>query len=238
MSRKHFLITRFNANLTQEPISFDRMGDDKRYNPEWIEHRVRLFEQVCAPTVLNQTNQDFEWIVLFGEHTSPTFLHHFNRGRFHPVVGSHWDLFQRLDRTIRSLGEETDFVMTTNLDSDDGISKDFMDVVQYHAMDRDMVINIPYGIKWDLATDTYVSTQSSHSPFSTVIEQVTSNPLRTINSYSHGMLHGFHEKMCQVEETQARWLQGIHGDNLSNRLRLKSEDKLKPFADMRHLFYD
>jgi hypothetical protein len=68
---KHFLITRFN-------LAFEVWSQDKNHNlvrtDDWLQKkRIQLFEEYCLPSISKQTNQDFDWIILF-DVSSPDFL--------------------------------------------------------------------------------------------------------------------------------------------------------------------
>lgn len=67
---EHYLITRFNL-----PIFFRlRNGNDVRgCDPKYLEERFRIFEEYCLPSVINQTCQNFKWIILFDNNT-PLYL--------------------------------------------------------------------------------------------------------------------------------------------------------------------
>ena len=42
-------------------------------DPEWLKGRQTLFEKFCLPSVLSQTNKDFEWILVADERTPEEF---------------------------------------------------------------------------------------------------------------------------------------------------------------------
>lgn len=68
MEIQHFLLTRFNILLWRQ----DKEGKKVR-TTKWLEHRFKLFEKYCLPSIKNQTCQDFEWIVLFDSMTPEVF---------------------------------------------------------------------------------------------------------------------------------------------------------------------
>ena len=60
----HFILTRFNLLLWNK----DKEGKKVR-SASWLEHRFELFERCCLPSIVAQTYQEFEWIVLFDSTT-------------------------------------------------------------------------------------------------------------------------------------------------------------------------
>lgn len=65
---QHFFLTRFNILLWRE----DKEGNKVRTS-KWLEHRFQLFEKYCLPSIIGQTCQDFEWIVLFDSTTTEKY---------------------------------------------------------------------------------------------------------------------------------------------------------------------
>ncbi len=63
---KHFLITRFNVPLRISDI-------DNKYargiSDDYLKKRFEIFENYCLPSVNNQTNKNFTWIVLLSNRT-------------------------------------------------------------------------------------------------------------------------------------------------------------------------
>jgi len=239
MGFKHFLITRFNTTLISEPVELDRQGGAKRYDPAWLEERVRLFEKICVPTIKAQTCKDFEWLVLFGEQTPPDFIAYLrNKHSFTAVVGSQWKLYSSVELAIatRLLKDGLNYIITTNIDSDDGISKDFIAEIQAQFNEQEMAIYVDNGVRWDIRNDTYLSTSAPRNPFPSIIEPVTDSAFRTVLAYSHGQLNGYYGKVVHINNKTTRWLMGIHGGNLVNRINKVSEDKPKPFADIAATF--
>lgn len=66
MTFEHYIITRFNL-----PIFQPKLGG-KVYtscSEEYLHYRFDLFEKYCMPSIINQTCQNFKWLVLFDSHT-------------------------------------------------------------------------------------------------------------------------------------------------------------------------
>ena len=70
MNYKHIILTRFN-------LQYDLLSDI-HIQDNWLEERFRLFEQYCFPSIIAQTNQQFDWVILLSEYppTSPPHYVH------------------------------------------------------------------------------------------------------------------------------------------------------------------
>lgn len=66
MKFKHFVITRFNL-----PIFPTRNNGEKVKNcdVDFLNKRLNIFEKYCMPSLKQQTNQDFQWLVMFDINT-------------------------------------------------------------------------------------------------------------------------------------------------------------------------
>lgn len=66
---RHFLLTRFNI-----PFNPFEMGNiDFLFDEKYLTERFTIFEKYCLPSVINQSNQNFIWIVLFDSRTPQKF---------------------------------------------------------------------------------------------------------------------------------------------------------------------
>ena len=63
---KHFLITRFNVPLKISDIDNENA---RGISKEYLQKRFDIFENYCLPTVKNQTNKNFSWLVLLSNKT-------------------------------------------------------------------------------------------------------------------------------------------------------------------------
>ena len=73
MSFIHFLLTRFNLVTGYPGWEADRHGHPT-LTGEWMEERIAIFTRYCLPSVLNQSNRQFQWVLLFDEHTSQKYV--------------------------------------------------------------------------------------------------------------------------------------------------------------------
>ena len=62
MDYNHIIITRFNLDFEDDPQA-------RCLQPEWLEKRFDLFETYCLPSVLQQTCQNFTWVILSSDAT-------------------------------------------------------------------------------------------------------------------------------------------------------------------------
>src|ERR1700730_13355201 len=60
---RHLILTRFNVKIPE----YDSPGT------EWLEHRFGLFERFCLPSLQNQSNLDFDWLLFCDKDSSVRF---------------------------------------------------------------------------------------------------------------------------------------------------------------------
>jgi len=137
---QHFLMTRFNVGLYPKQMDqaySDKQGRVPAKDPDgWMEKRFELFERFCVPSVRNQSMKDFTWLVVFDAKTPQRYLDRAER------VGHDCHLVpQRAERghrrTLRlfaaqSLRPDTKYLITSRIDNDDAIHRDFVGTVQGH----------------------------------------------------------------------------------------------------------
>ncbi|MET3175524.1 UNVERIFIED_ORG: hypothetical protein ABIB52_003391 [Arthrobacter sp. UYCu721] len=203
----HFLVTRFNT----------RLGE--RATEQWLRHRIGYFERLCRHSVVNQTNKNFKWLIYFDAERDEWFQHEVDRlavGAFEPV----WiDGPLSAEMAAAAVQERAcaDWVITTRVDNDDALSRDFIDAVQLQFNHQDLeFINFQSGLQLSDEGEVYHRSDPS-GPFISLIERRKETPLR-------GVYVGRHDRIAEygpVRQIVAHpmWLQMVHGLNIGNALR-------------------
>ena len=205
--RPHFLLTRFNVDWGPKGVP----------GREWLTHRFSLFERFCFPSVRAQINQNFKWLVLFDTNTPDDFrtqIQEFSKwDNFIAIYMEKYDL-ELVRERISSMIDIPGYLITTRLDNDDALRKDFVDVVQkFFSYQECEFINFPAGYVWH-NNEIYFSRQPSN-PFISLIERV--EPIRTAWCGNHREVSSIGP--VRQAEVGPAWLQVVHEMNLLNRLR-------------------
>jgi len=207
---RHVLLTRFNVRQWSA-------WSDLVTNPRWLERRFELFDAFCFPSVKAQTVDNFVWIVFFDDQTPETFRQRVEKyaqwPNFRPVF-LHWPP-EDVNRIVREhLPDEPAYLITTRLDNDDAICRDFLERVQqqFNAQERE-AINFETGYIWKHGR-LYLCRDRT-SPFASLIERY--DRFRTVWCRPHLRL-GEVASVRQITGEPA-WIQVVHRDNVHNRVR-------------------
>lgn len=223
-SFQHLLLTRFNLRI------FGCRGSD----PDWLAHRFRFFERICAPSVMAQTTRDFQWL-LYCDAASPAWA----LERLRAVVGDD-------DRVILAFIDGPDtperrraaveavlrpgitHLVTSRLDNDDGLARPFMETVQRQFAGQDFeFVNFPDG--HTCFRGRAYAWRHLSSPFLSLVERITGpgHVIRTVMDEPHQLVAARYP-VRQVECGPA-WLQVIHGRKVCNMVR----GRPRPVAELR-----
>ena len=140
---KHYIITRF--NLRAKEWQFTK-NSTKVLDDNWLKNRFELFEKYCLPSLIAQTNKNFEWVIFFDTET-PQFFKDKIEGYKQQLPNlvslfvENMELFlPTIQEYIKNNNQE--YVITTRLDNDDCVSKYFVEEIQknfnkqeYEALD-------------------------------------------------------------------------------------------------------
>ncbi len=212
MSLQHFLLTRFNiASDGREAAIRGRSG--------WLDRRMDLFEEICLPSVAAQTVHDFKWLIYFDARTDEVYRKRIQNWRMIvPFEALFVDDFvsRRAANDIRKrLSASTEKLLTTRLDNDDAIARFF--VAKLHETADQMPIgtalNFPTG--YSLRAHKLYHASDPNSPFVSLLEG--SDDIKTVWCDQHRKLQRSYPYQ-QIQSPPA-WLQTIHGENVSNRIR-------------------
>jgi hypothetical protein len=211
----HLILTRFSVKATPEspPLTV-----------EWLEQRLRLLEAYCLPGIAGQTCQDFRWVLFCDESTDRTVVDRLIE-LMRPVAGAEVVLLGSrrpgLAHVLARAAAGSRVVVTTRLDSDDGLALRFVERTHEYvdafeqSSHETLLINFPHGYK--AAPDGLFRSYNPHSAFTTLFERVRPGArLSSVQTGNHGYLHLLHP--VHQDASMVGWLQVVHGGNVSNRV--------------------
>lgn len=208
---EHYLLTRFSAAFAPGVPAPE----------EWLRYRLGFFVDACWSSVRSQQGADFTWLVLLDDRCPDDFradVETLAEGTFTPIwTHEQWSpsIFGRAIAEHRPAGAAAPWLLTTRLDSDDAVARDFMASVQDEFTPTEgLFIDFPRGIQIDRSGGTYLYDQLS-SPFLTLVERRRAD---VAPSTVYAARHARARQWGPVREVSAppMWVQVIHGSNLLN----------------------
>lgn len=218
----HIISTRF--NVPTEVWTKTRDGK-KPLSEEWLKHRFHIFQQYTLPSFINQTNKKFVWLVFFDENTpkeykdiiasiqkrfptfSPIFVKDFNHMR------------ETLIKTIPTLYKSsTEYVITTDIDNDDMIHKDFVETLQsLYQPKHDLVIDLRKGLQVTLKnTDTSANVFfMAYSPFISIVEH--KDNVQCVIKENHVNYRQYRD--VAFNDSDILFIQIVHENNMVNNTK-------------------
>ncbi len=212
---RHVILTRFNVRWEDNPNT-PSIGVD----PAWLSERFDLFERYCLPSVLAQTERNFDWLLFFNEKTPAAYVDRIRALNLeHPfIVPVFCDSLPltEVQQAVRNVvGGKADWLLTSRLDNDDGIHPQFVAMLQKAQRFQEAeVLNYPYGVIFR-AGRTYRRRDLSNA-FISLSEPASAS--QTVFSIPR---HVYARDSYPVRQmpVDPMWLQVIHESNVSNRVR-------------------
>lgn len=213
----HVILTRFNL------CSSSNRESKLRNTKGWLEERFQLFEKYCLPSVLGQTNQNFHWYIFFDIDTPVSYK---ERALAYTQQNKNIKLFwvkALPSRAIHDYIRENDYaksqlLITTRLDNDDALNKNFIAKTQELALGRQKTKE-PFVINFDNGLCLNNARAYQHrdvlNAFTSLVEPFLSD-INTVWKYQHRQLNHF--KVVNLQDS-FMWLQVIHNLNVSNCVR-------------------
>ena len=223
----HLIFTRFNIQYEADDI----IG----IQPEWLDERLRLFEQYCVPSMQRQTCPDYVWILTGDVRTSNEYkakIEHFCLQV--PQLRVYWLPFAQdaYHGFYRQIGQEfakgKDVLISTRLDSDDAFPENYVETVQKIAQDGvEGIISFPVG------RQTFVRDHKSYriryvQNHST--SRIERSGFETIMVFDHTQLTN--QDVCVVETEQPMWEEIVHGGNIINDYMPQYKYYITGFSDV------
>jgi len=213
---QHFVITRFNLR----DQNWDNLTKSKNLilTESWLTDRFELFENYCFPSVMNQSNTNFEWWVFFDFETPKPFLDRINLlkkkfDKFIPIFIDGMDSFlPTIQKRLSSC--DSSFIITSRLDNDDCIRKDFVEKVQSKFNFQEfMAFDFVDGFTIQIQTKVNIGYRCHvYNPFITLIEK--NDEAKSVWSRAHSDWK--REGRIKRVRNERIWMSLIHQDNKVN----------------------
>ena len=218
---QHFILTRFNLRLWNR----DKEGQPVR-TTEWLEHRFKLFEVYCMPSLVNQSFKNFEWIVLFDSKTPDIFKKRIEEYKIKcpqliPVFveSDQGRFFAKIFREEVVKRLKSRRVITTYLDNDDALSVKFVEDLQSRVASLEDGTFINYTDGYQFYTDYKYMMQINYprNHFMSVVENGNPNMVKTIYGYgSHYYVDRIKNAKFEIVSRLPMWCEVIHEKNMDN----------------------
>ena len=213
----HFLITRFNLKNPEWDVT---KNNEALLDEKWMDERLELFSNYCLPSVINQSNKNFKWLLFFDSSTSDKY-----RAKIESIlqkndliVPFYIDGMPKFNEAILNYLKENaadkDYLITSRIDNDDCIHKDFINEIQKQFNKQEfLAIDNINGYTLQVEPN-FILGKKEHifNPFISLIER-NENP-KTVWHYVHNMWKK-EPRIIHLSEKRL-WLSVIHGKNKVN----------------------
>lgn len=216
---QHYIITRF--NLRRKDWNTTK-NNEVVLSDAWHKERFELFKNFCFPSVKNQLNQKFKWLVFFDTNTPNIFREKINQyvkeyNNFYPfyIDGMNCFIPSIIDEVSRLDNEE--YIITSRLDNDDCLHKNYVNVVQsYFDKQKYMAVDIVDGYGMEIGNKVRLGMmRHAYNPYISLIEK--KDDFKTV--WHKGHTHWKYEKNLMQVKNKPSWLTIIHQKNKSNKFR-------------------
>jgi hypothetical protein len=214
---KHFLITRFNDYFpTFDSIGLDVKNNDLGVDGFWLRKRMEIFQEFTVPCVESQTDKDFIWICKCHPKTPDwvkKILKNLN------LIASYEEIDYKkttsiqaefaFESVIKNITNDKE-IITSRLDSDDGISKDYIKITKM-SIKEGQFFDFTKGIVRN-SNGLFFHEKKLTSQFCSYMEK--KGELKTV-------YHQFHHLVQNPIKNQVDfgWLQNNHEINITTNLR-------------------
>ena len=209
---KHYVLTRFNDGLYSANSRVQAPPD------EWMDHRLTLFTAFTVPSMMEQTCQNFTWLVLMDPRTPRRYIEEIESFRYpnlqliYPTeTGVRW---------AQAFAPGDYDLITTRLDNDDAFSLDTMAALQRtYLAERDRqpkpwVMVFPLGLIMDLASRKIWPLEYWLNNSPTRVGRADDG--QTVYQWQHDSIPPEVAKRYITDKPY--WLQLVHAHNLLNAI--------------------
>lgn len=212
---EHFLITRFNLKNPKWSVT---KNNELLLTKEWMDERLDLFENFCLPTVIAQTEKKFKWLLFFDVSTESEHQKRMvEMTKKHSFIELFYiDGMPNLIGSIKHYIKEnctTPYLITSRIDNDDCISKNYIREVQNQFNEQDYVaLDFISGYTLNLKPVMLGKKEHIFNPFISLIER-NDHP-KTVWENDHTQWKK-ETSIVQIKNNRV-WMSVIHEKNKVN----------------------
>lgn len=204
MTFTHFILTRFNLGIYNEGNPYHIQDPEA-----WMNHRLNLFDRYTLPGIMEQSCQNFTWVLAFDQATPRDIISRYD------YLDNVQICYTQPHTWLRSLPASSDFLLTTRLDNDDFLLPEFVEKVQSRFDSIEKIVDVHY-TAYSIFHDAYYESGRTrpNSPFLSLYEKWGLNPVTALG-HPHTDMPNYYP---------AEWLddslavQVIHTRNVCNKI--------------------
>ncbi len=214
---RHYLITRFNL---RNPKWDKTKNNESLLDQEWMDHRMELFANFCCPSVGAQAQKNFDWLVCFDVTTPQKYrvrasalLSNIPQARILYLDGMP-SFAPEVKKLIASETHGIPHLITSRIDNDDCIHRNFIAEIQSHFNGQDYrAIDIIEGYSLQVSPE-FMLGKKEHifNPFISLIEK--NHDPATVWQSDHNMWKK--ESRITTVTGKRLWMSIIHEKNKVN----------------------
>ncbi len=212
-----------------------------RNESEWLLPRMRMFKETCLPSMLAQTEQDFEWVIMVDSLSPFDFIselgsllpsnghiafvpkHKLNQThngtKFPTGSGSQSVLWAPENKMPEILGSylNQDWVSTTALSVDDSLAVDFMERLKEDSGHKEEMLQYSVGCQWMDCTASaksgvpWTRKDGFYRVYNAKYALVYVEPVETFKSTFCFGSQGSHCEKRKIETDDPMWMWRVHG---------------------------
>lgn len=227
----HYLLTRFNVihkGLSQ--YALEQRGTVVQTD-EWQKRRFDLFDRYCFPSVNRQSTKNFKWLVFFNAETPESYLKKIEEysllcPMFHPIfVNAETDEVQEAINFIKR-DCCCDYVITTRIDNDDMIHRDYMQLIQRSffvpTQSQNVFLCYRWGYQYDTLKKVILKFADDYNHFESRIEQIDQLQTVWVKNDRHDLVSQYGDivsispKEADNNAYPGMWIEVVHECNVTN----------------------
>lgn len=188
-------------------------GADRHLELSWLHRRLELFQEWCLPSVLGQSDTDFNWVIAIDARVNGSFCKKLEKVLPEQAELRFWNSEVRKS-WCRPPSEGSRPIATCRLDSDDAIHKHFVRAVRSFGEDG-YVLNFMRGVRIDLIKLRVAPIWDASGPFVSFV----SSQGQAVSVLGRHADVSRHVPVINLETASPMWLQTVSGTNILNSVK-------------------
>lgn len=147
---KHYIITRFSILDSPTKQGFRNNSEDHLFSKNRLDFKFFVFDKITYNSVTNQTYTNYKWLIYASNYLPKIYKEKLNKYKDTNINIIYVNNFKDMKTSKEKFLKNQNNYSTIRLDDDDGISYNFLELVNKYSDQKYKIISFPNGIRYTI----------------------------------------------------------------------------------------
>jgi len=152
----HYIITRFSILDSPTKKGFLNNSENHLFSKDRLDFKFFVFDKMTYSSVINQTYTNYKWLIYASAYLPQVYKEKLNNYQNKNIDIIYVNDFRDMGIRRKEILTNKNNYTTIRLDDDDGISANFLELLNRHSDKKNKIISFPNGVRYTMQNNNIV----------------------------------------------------------------------------------